>query len=115
MSNWQEDRAELEKELLEAKATAVHYESTLKPFRTVTDSEYREAKEKLWKTSNAIVEGDTLANAPEDPYAGLSKDELQNLYDEEVESYSGGAGSARQVAKIMAIKQRIDDFDSVDE
>lgn len=109
MNDWNKERAQLEKELLGAKATAALYEATLRPYRTVTDSEYREAKEKLWRVSTAIAEGDAVANAPVDPLEGLSKSDLQSLHDEEVAQYRGGAGSTRQLTRIMEIKRRIDE------
>lgn len=112
MNDWNKERAQLEKELLDAKAVVSLYEATLKPYRTITDSEYREAKDNLWRVSTAIAESDAVANTPADPLEGLSKSDLQSLHDEEVAQYRGGAGSTRQLTRIMEIKRRIDDYEA---
>ncbi|MED4830390.1 hypothetical protein [Bacillus atrophaeus] len=108
MSNeWLDKRAQLEKELLDAKRAVISYESTLKPYRTVTDSEYHEAQKAVINLNTAISEGDYDAARPADPYANMTVEELRSLYDEKKAGYKGSAGSGHLAAELMGIDTRI--------
>jgi hypothetical protein len=113
MENWAETRAALERKLLDAKKIVLEYEHTLKPFRNVTDAEYRQAKRDMADAATAISYGDYEANKPADPLAGKTLAELQELYEQEKVKYIGdptvkhGTGDARQGAKLMKIQTRI--------
>lgn len=107
MENWEETRAALERKLLDAKKIVLEYEHTLKPFRNVTDAEYRQAKRDMTDAATAIYNGDYEATKPADPLDGMSLAQLKNLYEQEKQNYTGYAGSARQAAKLMKIQTRI--------
>lgn len=114
MENWQETRAALERKLLDAKTTVRGYEATLPRLRTITESEYMQAKRDMIDAATAIYEGDYQASKPADPLAGKSIAELEELYEQEKAKYIGdptvkrGTGDARQGAKLLRIQTRID-------
>lgn len=78
---WAEEKAELERELIQAKSIVRRYEGTLKPYRDVTDTDYREAKAKMWQIASTLSEGNYLANKPDNPPDDMSKEQLQAEYD----------------------------------
>lgn len=78
---WAEEKAELEREMIQAKSIVRRYEGTLKPYRDITDTDYREAKAKMWQIASALSEGNYLANKPENPLDDMSKEQLQAEYD----------------------------------
>lgn len=106
-NNWAEKRKELERNLLDAKQKVMHYDSTFRPYRKVTDSEYREAKRDLICLATEIRNGDHEATKPADPYEGMSVVQLKQLYDDKKAEYKGGAGSGRQAAELITINTRI--------
>ncbi|WP_339216721.1 hypothetical protein [Ornithinibacillus sp. FSL M8-0202] len=104
MEEWLTKRAELERELLKAKQTVIEYEGASSPHtRTVTDSDYRQAKRDVITLYTEIQNGDHEASRPADKFAGLSADELRKLREEKAEAYRGGAGSTRDAAEILRI------------
>ncbi|WMW48978.1 hypothetical protein RFN66_08585 [Bacillus paralicheniformis] len=112
MSGWKEERAELERQLINAKQTVIKYEGTLKPSRTVTESEYREAKRVVVDLASQISNGDYEAGRPSDPYEGMTAQELRSLYEEKKANYRGYAGSGREAAELMRIDTRIQALES---
>src|SRR5690625_3027673 len=78
---WAEEKTELERELIQAKSIVQRYEGTLKPFRDVTDTDYREAKAKVWQIASELSEGNYQANKPHNPLDDMSKEQLQTEYD----------------------------------
>ena len=107
MENWQETRAALERKLLDAKTTVREYEATIPRLRTITESEYLQAKRDMTDAATAIYEGDYQASKPADPLDGMTLEQLKDLYEQEKQNYTGYAGSARQAAKLMKIQTRI--------
>ena len=116
----QEQRAILERQLQDAKQKVISYETTLKPFRTVTDSEYQEAKKAVTQLSTEIHNRDYEAKRPVNPLDGMSIQELKDLYEKEKAAYIGdptvkqGTGDAKQGAKLMQINTRIQRLESED-
>lgn len=58
MNEWKAKRSELEQQLIDAKQTVIKYEGTLKPFRTITESEYRDARRAVIDLTTQISDGD---------------------------------------------------------
>ncbi|XRL89923.1 hypothetical protein P5658_26565 [Bacillus subtilis] len=58
MNEWKAKRSELEQQLIDAKQTVIKYEGTLKPFRTITESEYRDARRAVIDLATQISDGD---------------------------------------------------------
>ncbi|WP_253907707.1 hypothetical protein [Bacillus sp. WMMC1349] len=85
----------------------IKYEGTLKPFRTITESEYKEAKRAVVSLYTEIANGDYEAGRPSDPYEGMTVQELRNLYEEKKTNYKGYAGSGREAAELTKIDTRI--------
>lgn len=112
MSEWKEKRAELERQLINAKQTVIKYEGTLKPFRTITESEYRDAKRAVIDLASQISNGDYEAGRPSDPYEGMTAQELRSLYEEKKANYRGYAGSGREAGELMRIDTRIQALES---
>lgn len=110
MENWAETRAALERKLLDAKTTVSEYEATIPRLRTITDAEYLQAKRDMTDAATAIYEGDYQASKPADPLDGMTLEQLKDLYEQEKAKYIGerGTGDARQGAKLLRIKTRID-------
>lgn len=107
MENWEKKKAELEKEVLESQQTIRKYERTLRPYREITDSEYKQAKKRLIEAATEIRQGDYEANKPMDPLADMSIEQLKELHEKEKGNYKGGAGSSRQGAKLLRIQTKI--------
>lgn len=120
MTNWEEKRAELEREVLEAKQKVMRYERTLRPFRDITDSEYRQAKKRMIEAATEISQGDYEVNKPADPLADMSLEQLKELYEKEKAAYVGDGktwgdegfvarptGDARELTKLMRIQTKI--------
>lgn len=105
--NWLKERAEFERQLINAKQTVMKYEGTLKPYRTVTDSEYEQAKKDVIVLATRISNGNHEAGKPENPLDSMSLRELRDLYEEKKSEYRGGAGSARQASYLLTIDSRI--------
>ncbi|CDQ39067.1 hypothetical protein [Virgibacillus salexigens] len=102
--NWLNERAELERNLIDAKQTVMKYEGALSPYeRTVSDSEYRQARSDVMSYYTQIQNGDHESGKPSDPYGGMTVSQLKELYTEKSEAYEGGAGSGRQAAELMRI------------
>lgn len=89
MSNWAEKRAELERKVLEARRTILDYEKTPRLYRTITDSEYTQAKRDLIEYPTAIHDGDYEANKPADPLAEMNLAQLKELYEQERSAHVG--------------------------
>ncbi|API93492.1 MULTISPECIES: hypothetical protein [unclassified Virgibacillus] len=106
-NNWAEKRKELERQLIDAKQKVMHYDRNLRPYRTVTESEYREAKRDLICLATEIRNGDHEVTKPADPYEGMSVAQLKQLFDDKKAEYKGGAGSSRQAAELLTINTRI--------
>ncbi|MCC2250375.1 hypothetical protein JUJ52_10400 [Virgibacillus sp. AGTR] len=103
-SNWREEKAELERKLIDAKQTVMKYEGALSPHeRTITDSDYHQAKRDVISIYTAIQNGDHEAGKPSDPYKGMTVDQLREIYEEKKSEYTGTAGSVRQAAELMRI------------
>lgn len=84
---WLEKRAKLERQLVDAKQTVLKYEETLRPYRTVTDSEYSAAKKAITRLYTEIHDGDYEAGKPVNPLETMSLTELQALYEKEKKMY----------------------------
>ena len=119
MENWQETRAALERKLLDAKKIVLEYEHTLKPFRNITDAEYRQAKRDMADAATAISYGDYEANKPADPLDGMTLEQLKALYEQQKAAIVGDGKTwgddgfvvqrpdHREIAKLMKIQTRI--------
>ncbi|MFC7801619.1 hypothetical protein ACFTRE_22855 [Bacillus subtilis] len=112
MNEWKAKRSELEQQLIDAKQTVIKYEGTLKPFRTITESEYRDAKRAVIDLATQISDGDYEAGRPSDPYEGMTAQELRSLYEQKKADYRGFAGSGQEAAELMRIDTRIQALES---
>lgn len=114
MENWAETRAALERKLLDAKKIVLEYEHTLKPFRNITDAEYRQAKRDMTDAATAISYGDYEANKPADPLDGMTLEQLKDLYEQQKAAIVGDGKTwgvqrpdARAVSELLKIQTRI--------
>lgn len=119
MENWAETRAALERKLLDAKQTVVDYENTFPRQRTITESEYRQAKRDMIDAATAISYGDYEANKPADPFDGMTLEQLKALYEQQKAAIVGDGKTwgddgfvvqrpdHREIAKLMKIQTRI--------
>ncbi|MED5098664.1 hypothetical protein P9858_00840 [Niallia circulans] len=110
MSNWAEKRAELERKVLEARKTILDYEKTPRLYRTITDSEYTQAKRDLIEYSTAIHDGNYEANKPADPLAEMNLAQLKELYEQERSAHVGDEktwGDDGFVARPVADTQKL--------
>lgn len=119
MENWAETRAALERKLLDAKKIVLEYERTLKPFRSITDAEYRQAKRDMTDAATAISYGDYAANKPADPLDGMTLEQLKDLYEQQKAAIVGDGKTwgddgfvvqrpdARAVSELMKIQTRV--------
>ena len=114
-NDWLEKRKELERELLESMQKVRHYNRTLRPYRTVTDSDYKQAKKDVIRLATEINNGDREATKPADPYEGMSVAQLKQLFDDKKAEYKGGAGSSRQAAELLTINTRIQALEAGEE
>lgn len=115
---WAEEKAELERELIKAKSIVLRYESTLKPFRDISEHEYREAKAKVWQLATAISEGDYLANKPENPLDKMTQEQLKAEYkrlkaelmkNDETQGRLAQSLDRDKLAEFNAISRRLND------
>lgn len=119
MENWEETRAALERKLLDAKKIVLEYEHTLKPFRDITDAEYRQAKRDMTDAATAIYDGDYEAKKPADPFDGMTLEQLKDLYEQQKAAIVGDGKTwgddgfvvqrpdARAVSELLKIQTRI--------
>ena len=119
MENWAETRAALERKLLDAKKIVLEHEHTLKPFRDITDAEYRQAKRDMTDAATAIYNGDYEADKPADPLDGMTLEQLKDLYEQQKAAIVGDGKTwgddgfvvqrpdARAVSELMKIQTRV--------
>ncbi|MBD8028612.1 hypothetical protein H9636_18415 [Ureibacillus sp. Re31] len=105
MEDWDKKRAELEKKVLESQQTIRKYERTLRPYREVTDSEYKKAKKRLIEAATEIHQGDFESNKPMDPLVDMSISQLKELYDKEKAEYK--SNDIRKRVNLMRIQTKI--------
>ncbi|MFS0647080.1 hypothetical protein [Siminovitchia sp. 179-K 8D1 HS] len=112
---WSEKRAQLEREKLDTMAIIRRYDSTPRPYRDVTDSEYKAARSRLAQISTQISEGDYEANKPVNPLDYMTKAELQASLKELTDDVNGTQYEGqkipkkdhRKLADIVAIQTRL--------
>ncbi|GGH85150.1 hypothetical protein JOD43_003906 [Pullulanibacillus pueri] len=105
---WAQERAKLEREIIECKQTISSYDGTFKPYRNVTDSEYRVARKRITEAATEISQGDYEINKPADPYMGMTYDELKTKYDEMTADYQARDGrDTRAMVEIMKVNTRM--------
>ncbi|MBM7717098.1 MULTISPECIES: hypothetical protein [Siminovitchia] len=121
---WEVKRAQLEREKLDTMAIIRRYDNTPRPFRDVTDSEYKAASSRLTQISTEISEGDYEANKPVNPLDYMTKAELQAALKELTDDVHQTEAQAeykretgynftiprkdnRKLADIMAIQTRL--------
>ena len=123
-TEWVEKRAKLEREKLDAREIVFKYEDASPRRRTVTDSEYREAKTKMWQAATAISEGDHEAHKPVNPLDYMTTDQLKTRLAELTDDVNKAEAQAeyeketgrhftiptrdgRKMADILAIQSRL--------